>query len=140
MSQGGPNNYVVQKAATKQEEPMNPNDPPIHYVVGAGPYPYRADGRRMNNSEASSYLMYQHGMSILEAGQLLDMIATQAVRDAGTPHVEKDDDRYRINGSDPKIRSVANMILVNEWRLTLTEAAHTLDHAPQGRDGRNRSV
>src|SRR5699024_12321390 len=108
MSQGGPNNYVVLKAATKQEEPMNPNDPPIHYVVGARPYPYRADGRRLNNSEASSYQMHQHVVSALEPVQLLDMITTQAVTDAGTPHHEKDDDRYWINGADPKIRSSAH--------------------------------
>ena len=108
--------------------------PDITYVVGAGPYSYRADGRRMNQSEATSYLIEAHGMSFSAANRLLDMITTQAVRDAGAPDVERVthefSDQYRIAGADPQGRRDATRHLVHEWRLTPAEAAGVLDHAP----------
>lgn len=115
---------------------MSTDTPQIAYVVGAGPYPYRADGRRMNATEAASYLKQTYAMSALEAHQLIDMVTTQAVRDAGVPAVERVSrtvgDEFRVAGADPQPRREATRCLITEWRLTPAEAADTLDHAPVG--------
>lgn len=107
--------------------------PNITYVVGAGPYPYRADGRRMSETEAASYLIEVHSMGYARASRYLDMITTQAVRDAGTPVVKRtiasSRYEYSISGAEPTTRVQATRSLIVDWRLTPAEAASALDHA-----------
>lgn len=110
--------------------------PVLAYVVGAGPYPYRSQGLRMNRSEAIAYLEHTHQMRYREADQHLDLITAQAVRDAGRPTVERVShtfgEEYRVAGSDPQPRREANRRLIDQWRLTPAEAASVLDQAPEG--------
>jgi hypothetical protein len=69
-------------------------------------------------------------MRALEADRHLDMVTTQAVRDAGTPVIAQGpEDTYRVQGADPLPRSQASRLLVQEWRLTPVEAAAALDQA-----------
>lgn len=104
--------------------------PEIIYVVGAGAYPYRADGLRMSGSEAASYLVEIHSMSALAAQRLLDMITAKAVRDAGQPRVEYvDGEGFRVDGSEPLFRGVALGVLTSEWRRTRGEASRLLAEA-----------
>ena len=65
-----------------------PKNPKITYVVDSGPYPYWADGLRMNRSEAISYLEQVHEMNTHEADRMIDMVTVQTVRDASLPEVE----------------------------------------------------
>lgn len=109
-----------------------PKNPKITYVVDSGPYPYWADGLRMNRSEAISYLEQVHEMNTHEADRMIDMVTVQTVRDASLPEVESREvdglpREWIVNGSSPTLRSLAISHLVREWRLTREEAASVLD-------------
>lgn len=108
--------------------------PLLTYRVGGGRFAYRSpDGLRLSYPEATSYLVQRHGMEGIEAQQLLDLTAAEAVKDAGTPRVEwsRPGNRtlYTLDGADPVDRCEASRRLTGEWRMTPAEAAQALDQA-----------
>ncbi|MEU0242295.1 hypothetical protein ABZ234_31845 [Nocardiopsis sp. NPDC006198] len=106
----------------------------ISYDVGAGPYPYRIDGRRLTEPEAISVLIEYHGDTFASAQRKLHLVSTAAVRDAGTPPVRRKvsssgAEHFRIQDGEPLPRAQAVRELVQEWRLTPPEATRLLDDA-----------
>ncbi|MEU0242282.1 hypothetical protein ABZ234_31780 [Nocardiopsis sp. NPDC006198] len=106
----------------------------VRYEVGAGPYPYRIDGRRMSQGEARSYLAEVENLGALDAQRRLDMAAVEAVHDAPAPRIGQgpDNSSYRIDGGPELSRDQVLDRLVREWRYTPAEAEQALPAAAPG--------
>ncbi|MBV2364229.1 hypothetical protein [Streptomonospora nanhaiensis] len=100
----------------------------VTYEVGAGAYPYRIDGLRMSESEASDYLVQRKGYKPPAAFAAVKLARVDACN-AAQPRVRwAGPGGFEIDGREHKAEKALAVLMV-EYRRTETEAQVLLEKA-----------